>query len=125
LQSLTLPDHQIATDIAAPSLLCVLSSEHRSLRGRNMPLIAELLSQVKSTQFRWLWEPFIPCGKLVLLDGDPGVGKSLLTIDLAARLTRGGALPDGKPVERPQTAIIVSSEDAAGDTIRPRAIAAG
>ena len=51
-------------------------------------LVAEPLSQVRPVQVRWLWEPYIPRGKLVLLDGDPGVGKSFLSLDLAARLDR-------------------------------------
>src|SRR5438874_3237412 len=58
-------------------------------------LNAEPLSNVRPETVRWLWEPYLPRGKLALLDGDPGVGKSLLTIDLAARLSRGGPLPDG------------------------------
>ncbi len=43
----------------------------------------------------WLWRPYLACGKMALLDGDPGAGKSLLTAGLAARLTRGGRMPDG------------------------------
>ena len=43
----------------------------------------------------WLWRPYLACGNPALLDGDPGAGKSLLTDDLAARLTRGGRMPDG------------------------------
>src|SRR5438128_1748623 len=88
-------------------------------------LIAESLSQVRPDRIHWLWEPYIPRKKLVILDGDPGVGKSLLTIDLAARLSRGGALPDGKPSDRPHVTLLLSAEDAASDTIRPRAEAAG
>ena len=90
-----------------------------------MTLVAESLSQTKSIPVRWLWEPYIPRGKLALVDGDPGVGKSLLTINLAARLSRGGYLPDGKSSERPHVTLLLSTEDEAGDTIRPRAEAAG
>jgi hypothetical protein len=43
----------------------------------------------------WLWPGYIASGRLTLLDGDPGVGKSLLTVDLAARLTTGRDFPDG------------------------------
>ena len=73
---------------------------------------------------RWLWEPYLARGKLALLDGDPGVGKSLLTIDLAARLSRGASLPNGMPVARPHITLLLSAEDRP-DTIRPRAEAAG
>ena len=87
-------------------------------------MTAEPLSQVRPVR-DWLWEPYIPRGKLAILDGDPGVGKSLLTLDLAARLSRGGPLPDGKPSGRPHVTLLLSAEDGAADTIRPRAEAAG
>src|SRR6188472_944006 len=88
-------------------------------------IVATPLSQVRARAVRWLWEPFLPRGKLALLDGDPGVGKSLLAIDLAARLSRGGPLPDGAPLDRPHATLLLSGEDAAADTLRPRAEAAG
>jgi hypothetical protein len=88
-------------------------------------LTVESLAQVRAETVRWLWRPFLPRGKLTLLDGDPGVGKSLLTIDLAARLSRGGVLPDGSPADRPHTVLLLNAEDSAADTTRPRAAAAG
>jgi putative DNA primase/helicase len=87
-------------------------------------LIAEPLSQVRSERLTWLWERWLPRGKLTLLDGDPGIGKSLLTLDLAARLTRGIALPGGAPSE-PRSVLLLAAEDDAADTTRPRAEAAG
>jgi hypothetical protein len=88
-------------------------------------LTAEPLSRVTAAErVRWLWEPYLARGKLALLDGDPGVGKSLLTIDLAARLSRGGELPGGVPSGRPHVTMLLSAEDGI-DTIRPRAEAAG
>src|SRR5437879_4870775 len=48
-------------------------------------------------QVQWLWEPYLAFGTVAVLDGDPGVGKSLLTLDLAARLTAGRPMPDGRP----------------------------
>src|SRR4051812_36312787 len=88
-------------------------------------LTATPLSQVAPRKVGWLWEPYLPRGKLVLLDGDPGVGKSLVTIDLAARLSRGGPLPDGQPTGRPHTTLLLGAEDGTSDTVRPRAEAAG
>src|SRR5262245_35345871 len=92
-----------------------------------LTLSAEPLSCVNPQPTRWLWEPYIPRGKLVLLDGDPGVGKSLISIDIAARLIRGDALPDGTPpgIPGPHTTLILNNEDGRKDTIRPRAEAAG
>lgn len=83
------------------------------------------LSSISPDPVRWLWPNFLPRGKLVILDGDPGVGKSMLALDLAARISRGGPFPDASSTERPQAAVILSGEDRASDTIRPRAEAAG
>ncbi|MCU0704718.1 MAG: AAA family ATPase [Fimbriiglobus sp.] len=82
------------------------------------------LSQVRVGQVEWLWKPFIARGNITLLDGDPGVGKSLITIGLAARLSRGGVLPDGRPVGPPRTVLLLNAEDGAAEITRPRAIAA-
>jgi hypothetical protein len=74
---------------------------------------------------KWLWPRFLARGKLSLLDGDPEMGKSLLAIDLIARLSRGAERPDGSPGGPPVTSVLFSAEDTAADTIRPRAEAAG
>lgn len=88
-------------------------------------LIAEPLSSIPpSDGVRWLWEPYLPRGRLAILDGDPGVGKSLLTIDIAARLSRGAALPNGMPGGEPRATLLLSAEDGQG-TRRLRADAAG
>jgi hypothetical protein len=89
------------------------------------PFMPVSISALGTRTLKWLWEPYIPRGKLVLLDGDPGVGKSLLTLDLAARLSRGGDLPDGSPSPRSCVTLFLSEEDNPHDTIRPRAEAAG
>jgi putative DNA primase/helicase len=71
-----------------------------------------------------LWIHRIPLGKLTIFAGDPGKGKSLVTIDIAARLSRGATFPDGSPSSVGDT-IFLSAEDDAADTIRPRLDAAG
>ena len=63
--------------------------------------------------------------QLVTIFGDPGIGKSLLTVDLAARLSRGGSLPGGSTAGRPHVILLLNAEDDAADSIRPRAEAAG
>src|SRR5688572_283026 len=73
----------------------------------------------------WLWGPYIARGKLAVLDGDPGAGKTFLALDLAARLSRGRPLPDGKTLARPHTILYLSADDDAADTLCPRAAAAG
>lgn len=82
-----------------------------------------LLSEVKREQVEWLWQHRIPLGKITILDGDPGMGKSLLTLNIAARLTTGKPLP-GQTVVQKGGVVILSAEDGLGDTIRPRLEAA-
>jgi hypothetical protein len=89
------------------------------------PFTTELLSDVVPESLEWLWEPYLPRGTLAVLDGDPGVGKSLLALDLAARLSRARPLPDGKPVGRASVTLLLSAEDRAATSLRPRADAAG
>ena len=83
-----------------------------------------LLSTVQPTRVDWLWPGRIPLGKLTILDGDPGLGKSVLSLDLAARVSTGAAMPDGSP-GRQGGVVLLSAEDALDDTIRPRLDAAG
>src|SRR5215207_5203867 len=83
-----------------------------------------LLSDVEPEQVDWLWPGRIPKGKLTVLDGDPGLGKSAATLDLAARVSAGLNLPDDTPCEA-AGAVICSAEDGLADTIRPRLDAAG
>jgi putative DNA primase/helicase len=74
----------------------------------------------------FLWQPWLPANKLCLLDGDPGQGKSFVTLDLAARLSRGDAWPDGQPGPgRPLNTLLVSCEDGVRDTVLPRLLALG
>src|SRR5215217_5599252 len=93
--------------------------------GREEPLlVGRLLSEVEPEQVEWLWPGRLPLGKLAVLDGDPGLGKSAVTIDLAARVSAGLELPDGQPCE-PAGVVLLSAEDGLGDTIRPRLDTAG
>ncbi len=59
-----------------------------------------------------------------MLDGDPGTGKSFVTIDLACRLSRGRPMPEGTGTAPPATVLLMNAEDDARDTIRPRVLAA-
>jgi hypothetical protein len=82
------------------------------------------LSEVRPEIVKWLWRGRLPRGKVVVLDGDPGVGKSTVALDIAAHLTTGGAWPDGAAC--PMGAVVVlSAEDGLADTIRPRLDASG
>ena len=79
-----------------------------------------LYSDVKSTPVRWLWYPYIAIGKITLLQGDPGDGKSTMMMNLIAEISKGGATPDGKEIGKPQRVIYQCSEDGVSDTIKPR-----
>ena len=86
--------------------------------------VGTLLSDVESEQVEWLWDRRIPLGKIAVLDGDPGNGKSVLTTDLAARVSVGRTFPDDQPCEAAGV-VIMNAEDGLADTIRPRLDAAG
>ena len=82
-----------------------------------------VLADVQPERVEWLWPGYLPRGKLVILDGDPGQGKSVVSVDLAARVSTGSVMPDGaEPVKG--AVLILSAEDGLADTIRPRLDAA-
>jgi len=76
--------------------------------------------QVVAQAVSWLWPERLPLGKLVILDGDPDLGKSLIALDLCARLSTGRPFPDGRPGPGPANALVLSAEDSPADTIVPR-----
>lgn len=82
------------------------------------------LSTVKRERVSWLWPGRVPLGKITLLEGDPGLGKSTLALDLIARATTGRPMPHGAQGTEPASAIVLSAEDGLADTIRPRLEAA-
>src|SRR5207237_7428168 len=82
-------------------------------------------NQVVASPVSWLWPDRLPMGKLVILDGDPDLGKSLITLDLCARLSTGRPFPDGRPGPGPANALVLSAEDSATDTIVPRLLRLG
>jgi len=85
----------------------------------------KLYSGVTETAVDWLWYPFIPYGKLTLLQGDPGCGKSTLMMNLIAAASSGNCSPDGKKLKKPLHVIYQCSEDGISDTIKPRLLNAG
>jgi putative DNA primase/helicase len=88
-------------------------------------LISVCLADLENKPVNWLWKSYFARGKVSLLVGDPGIGKSFATVDLAARVTRGQQWPDKQPGSKPASVVIMSAEDDAEDTIRPRAECAG
>ncbi|WP_338722412.1 AAA family ATPase [Devosia sp. XK-2] len=82
------------------------------------------LSSVKRRKVQWLWRPYIPFGMLTILEGDPGLGKSFLSMYLAAVVSTGGKLPDGQKVARGNV-LYISAEDDPSYTTGPRIDALG
>jgi hypothetical protein len=83
------------------------------------PIRLICLADVKSEQVSFLWSPYIPKGKLTLIEGDPGVGKSWLTCALATAVASGTG-PPGWTKANPANVLMLSVEDGLSDTIRPR-----
>ena len=85
-----------------------------------MPLTATPATDITPASVQWLWKPYIARGKLAILDGDPGTGKSFVALDLAARLSRGTIMPGGHVLARPHTTLLLSAEDDAALAIKER-----
>lgn len=83
------------------------------------------VADVEAVKLDWLWQGRFPLGKISQISGDPGLGKSFLTLDIAARVTRGDGWPDDPTDQTPGSVMIFNSEDDIADTIRPRLEAAG
>lgn len=88
------------------------------------PVIARRMSDVDAVPIRWLWPGRFALGKLAIVAGEPGVGKSQLSCAFASAVTSGGLWPDGTSAPL-GSVLFVCCEDDAGDTIRPRLEAAG
>lgn len=86
------------------------------------PLPGIVVSSVRTTKVEWLWYGRIPIGKLTMLDGNPGLGKSMLTVDIAARVSTGAPFYGSEDKREPGAVLIITNEDDLGDTIRPRLI---
>ena len=110
------PRHGPATDRGEEALL-----DYR----RDVPALT-LLADVRAESVRWLWPGRIPLGKPTVLDGDPGLGKSLISLDIAARVSTGRPMPDGSSrLHKPRGVVLLTCEDDLSDTVRPRLDAAG
>ena len=81
------------------------------------------MSEVDTQTVAWLWEPYIPFGKVTIVQGNPGEGKTTFALRLAAACTTGGTLPGMKPLP-PFQVIYQTAEDGLGDTVKPRLIEA-
>ena len=91
----------------------------------DVPLEIIRASEVEPKEVKWLWYPFIPYGKLTIIQGDPGDGKSTFILNIAAMLSKGmgfdGDMVQGEPVN----VIYQTAEDGLADTVKPRLESAG
>ena len=96
------------------------------VKKQNVELKLIHMEDVVSKEVEWLWYPYIPYGKITIIEGDPGEGKTTLVLKLAAALSRGLPLPcdDDKEYE-PIHIIYQTAEDGIEDTIKPRLEKAG
>jgi hypothetical protein len=105
-------------DLRVPKVL--RSNEH--LRGAGRPLSVRRASEITAREAVWLWDQRLPLGKLCVLAGPAGQGKSLFTVELAARVSRGEL--HGHLFGEPAAVVLITGEDDPEDTITPRLIAA-
>src|SRR5215217_4277687 len=108
----------------APRGVKLADGTERKVEDLRQEEVGRLLSDVEPEEVSWLWPSWLALGKLALVDGDPGLGKSAVTVDLSARASAGKAFPDGAECE-PAGVVLLSAEDGLADTIRPRLDAAG
>src|SRR5829696_8187606 len=108
----------------APRGVKLADGTERKVEDLRQEEVGRLLSDVEPEEVSWLWPSWLALGKLALVDGDPGLGKSAVTVDLSARASAGKAFPDGAECE-PVGVVLLSAEDGLADTIRPRLDAAG
>ena len=83
------------------------------------------MSEIESEEVNWLWYPYIPYGKLTIVQGDPGDGKTTLVLNIAAKLSKGETLDDEMKCEEPINVIYQTAEDGLADTVKPRLESAG
>ena len=103
-------DYQVAKELA----------DELGIQAEDRPELRIIpLKDVNPKEVTWLWPRRIPLGKLTVAAGDPGLGKSFMTLDITARVSHGGPWPDGGNALQGNV-LLISAEDGLEDTIRPR-----
>ena len=83
------------------------------------------MNDVEEQEIRWLWYPYIPFGKITVIQGDPKDGKTTVVLAIAAAVTTGTSLPESKAAAEPISVIFQTAEDGLGDTVKPRLVQSG
>ena len=95
------------------------------MEGQKTELKMIRMSEIESQEVKWLWYPFIPYGKLTIIQGDPGDGKTTLVLNIAAKLSKGECLDSDMDVQESVNVIYQTAEDGLADTVKPRLELAG
>jgi len=106
------------TNDILPDLTAAVEAEQPE--SKRPKLNYRCVADVEPVEMKWLWPGKVPSGKLTLFAGDPGLGKSFVTIDMASRVSRGIVWPDGSENQPAGSVIFLACEDDVADTIRPR-----
>lgn len=119
-------DEQAERDLAAMARLAHGHKDVAHIAGCGIPSV-ELIdaSTIKPKPIRWLWPGWLARGKLHVIAGAPGTGKTTAVLSWCASITRGTAFPDGTKPDKPGRVLIWSGEDGADDTLVPRLQVAG
>lgn len=132
----------LGPDATTPSVRIVdRTKDHRGGRQAERPdgasqaapngRVVTSYAEIPMRAVDWLWTNYVPLGKLTELIGDPGLGKSTIAIDLAARVSTGRSMPGvpegerGTDLTESAGVMILSTEDDPEDTIKPRLVASG
>jgi len=97
--------------------------EENEAKHKGLKLIR--MDEVEAEEIKWLWYPYIPFGKITVIQGDPGEGKTTAVLAIAAAVTIGVPLPETTVAAEPMSVIFQTAEDGLGDTVKPRLTQAG
>jgi archaellum biogenesis ATPase FlaH len=114
---------KVVTDAQLPQSRINSLLHHENTAQQSTQIFSTPLSEVEAKDLNWLWTNRIPQGKITILEGDPGMGKSVLAIDIAAHVSTGRPMP-GDSTAKTGNVVLIAPEDGAADTIKPRVAAA-
>jgi putative DNA primase/helicase len=119
-----IPQHMFPIEKAEPDLIAARTASRAMLEDARIVKI-RCGADIKPLAVDWLWPGWLPAGKLTILAGAAGTGKTTLALGLGAVITTGGRWPDGAASTKLGNVLVWSSEDVADDTLVPRLIASG
>lgn len=96
--------------------------ERKNKMGNKVKIIS--MDEVQAEEIKWLWKPYIPFGKLTIVQGDPGEGKTTFVLQLAAQLSQGKGFDESMEISEPMNVIYQTAEDGLADTVKPRLLSA-